>query len=421
MATDGFLSHRSDRSATSSYQRTEQISLSSSRGWGKQAAQRLNTKDQFKNDPLLRTLEGKIVVNFGDYKPWQRTNLSKFPRESTGKKRSSSRPLSGLTTASVGSGPAFAREESMKMPVRPFSAATSTACSTVCNHPWTKRPPPVDDAEEKRKQNLLAILKIQIKTRQKSIAEYENRKRELLLENMKVVDQMESSENQIHGDVKTLLQKYERFRGAMSTLNEKFGEDLVVTKKRLEETRMLVNKEIAELQLQLNVMDKKLMQKNEEMNILLNYKDKEYPAKALQIAKLKRQQEILASAFKEELEELQAVVDAEREKFSHQRKTVQREITTRVTEDTINAMGDDIKEMALQNMIMKKEVEIHRNEVKLLEANNTKLEAEIREMLDSQALNTQAQIFPEVFGKREKCTPDMELHLDIPTHDWLPI
>ena len=31
----------------------------------------------------------------------------------------------------------------------------------------------------------------------------------------------------------------------MSTLNEKFGEDLVVTKKRLEETRMLVNKELA--------------------------------------------------------------------------------------------------------------------------------------------------------------------------------
>lgn len=31
----------------------------------------------------------------------------------------------------------------------------------------------------------------------------------------------------------------------MSTLNEKFGEDLVVTKKRLEETRVLVNKELA--------------------------------------------------------------------------------------------------------------------------------------------------------------------------------
>lgn len=160
MATDGFLSHRSDGSATSSYQRAEQNSLSSSRGWGKQAAQRLNTKDQFKNDPLLRTLEGKIAVDFGDYKPWQRTTLSKFPRESTGKKRSSSRPVSRLTTVSVGSGPAFTREGTMKMPGRPFSAATSTACSTVCNHPWTKKPPPVDNAEEKRKQNLLSILKV---------------------------------------------------------------------------------------------------------------------------------------------------------------------------------------------------------------------------------------------------------------------
>jgi len=41
-------------------------------------------------------------------------------------------------------------------------------------------------------------------------------------------------------------------------------------------------------------------------------------------------------------------------------------------------MGTDIKEMALQNMIMKKEVEIHQNEVKLLETNNAKLESEIR-------------------------------------------
>jgi len=401
-------------------QRTEQNTLSSSRGWGKQAAQRLNTKDQFKNDPLLRTLEGKIAVNFGDYKPWQRTSLTKLPKESQVKKRSPSRPVSGITTVSVGSGPGFAREES-KIPARPFSAATSTACSTVCNHPWTKKPPPVDDAEEKRRQNALSILKIQIKTRQKSVAEYEKRKKELLLENMKITNHIESSENEIHGDVKTLLQKYERFRGAMATLSRKFSEDLFITKKRLEETRTLVNKEIADLQLQLDAMDKKLMQKNEEMNILLNYKDKEYPAKALQIAKLRRQREILESTFKEELEDLQAVVDAERDKFSQQGRTVQREITTQVTEDTINAMGDDIKEMALQNMIMKKEVEIHRNEVKLLETNNAKLEAEIREMLDSQALDTQAQIFPEVFGKREKCTPDMELHLDIPTHQWLPI
>lgn len=164
MATEGgFLSYRSDRSTVSRHQRTEEHGLSSSRGWGKQAAQRLNTKDQFKNDPLLRTLEGKIAVNFGDYnyKPWQRTTFSRVPKESQVKKKSPSRPVSGLTAMSVGSGPGLSSEEATKIVPRPFSAATSTACSTVCNHPWTKKAAPIDDAEEKRRQNLLPVLKVQ--------------------------------------------------------------------------------------------------------------------------------------------------------------------------------------------------------------------------------------------------------------------
>lgn len=37
-------------------------------------------------------------------------------------------------------------------------------------------------------------------------------------------------------------------------------------------------------------------------------------------------------SWQEELEELQAVVDAERDKFSQHRETVQREVTTKVTE-----------------------------------------------------------------------------------------
>lgn len=167
MATfDDFSSHRS---TVPDNQRTEHSALSGSRGWGKQAAQRLNTKDQFKNDPLLRTLEGKIAVNFGDYKPWQRTNFSRVLAKEAPRKRTTSRPLSGLTTASVGSGPGLTREESMKIGARPFSAATSTACSTVCNHPWTKKPPPVDNAEEKRKHNALAILKVSPDQRNNSL------------------------------------------------------------------------------------------------------------------------------------------------------------------------------------------------------------------------------------------------------------
>lgn len=37
-------------------------------------------------------------------------------------------------------------------------------------------------------------------------------------------------------------------------------------------------------------------------------------------------------SWQEELEELQAIVDAERDKFSQQRETVQQKVTTKVTE-----------------------------------------------------------------------------------------
>lgn len=40
----------------------------------------------------------------------------------------------------------------------------------------------------------------------------------------------------------------------------------------------------------------------------------------------------LISGLQEELDELQAVVDAERDKLSQQRETIQREMTTKVTE-----------------------------------------------------------------------------------------
>ena len=60
MATfDGSSSYRS---TVPDNQRTEHSALSGSRRWGKKAAQRLNTKKQFKNNLLLRTLEGNAPI-----------------------------------------------------------------------------------------------------------------------------------------------------------------------------------------------------------------------------------------------------------------------------------------------------------------------------------------------------------------------
>lgn len=171
------ISGRSDnKMAAEGIQRMKSLSssrydpkgYSDSSGWGKQAAQRLSNKDQFKNDPLLKTLEGKIAVNYGDYKPWQRTTSPRYgvkakPGQGPApSKRVRGRPASSRMSNSAASFRGFRRDDTVLVGPRPFSAATvQTACSSICAHPWiVKKPPPVDDAEERRKQSTISIMKV---------------------------------------------------------------------------------------------------------------------------------------------------------------------------------------------------------------------------------------------------------------------
>ena len=154
--------------------RFDQKVHSNAAGWGKKAAERLSNKEQFKNDPLLKTLEGKIAMNYGDYQPWQRTtNPRHMEKEAPAKapalsKIARGRPASSRMSNSARSLKGVRREDtllSMAGGARPYSAATvhstRTACSSVCAHPWiVKKPPPVDDADLRRRQNAISIMKV---------------------------------------------------------------------------------------------------------------------------------------------------------------------------------------------------------------------------------------------------------------------
>lgn len=84
-------------------------------------------------------------------------------------------------------------------------------------------------------------------------------------------------------------------------------------------------------------------------------------------------------------------------------------------------MHPSLKDMALQNMVMKKEIEMNKQVQEDLLHDNQLLEAEVERLLKDPKTNTRLQMFPEFFPTREKCTPDMDVILDIPTQEWLPI
>ena len=163
MSSNKWSSSSSQKKSRGSFGRDSNSSASG--GWGKQATKRFNASEVFKNDPLLKSLEGKIAVGFGDYRPWQRTSLPRnaLPVKATASKttrKESSRPISSRMTRSSYS--AGGTSKGGLENERQLSAASiHTQCSSVCLHPWLKKPvlTPTFGVDKKR-QKIISIIRV---------------------------------------------------------------------------------------------------------------------------------------------------------------------------------------------------------------------------------------------------------------------
>ena len=99
-------------------------------------------------------------------------------------------------------------------------------------------------------------------------------------------------------------------------------------------------------------VDDKLQAQHAELKVLLSYKDKEYPVKAIKISNLQKEIENLRIANREEMEELEHIVNTEFTKHEKTRIQLTNKITRNVTETAVDMMHmmSSLKDMALQNM-----------------------------------------------------------------------
>lgn len=77
--------------------------------------------------------------------------------------------------------------------------------------------------------------------------------------------------------------------------------------------------------------------------------------------------------------------------------------------------------MATQNQVMQSEIQYHEEQIKQLSEDNEKMRCEVEALLAHPKTNVRMQLFPELFKYNTKCTPDMDIVLDIPTVETLPI
>ncbi|XP_052063520.1 uncharacterized protein C20orf96-like [Mytilus californianus] len=344
-------------------------------------------------DDLMKTLDSKL--EFADYEQWTRRSK---PSKTLVKPDASKSFLVGLRAKSA--------EPSKGIHVPTYREKKEAAKQAELDKGRTER---------------IKILELRIKTRKRTNEEYKKRSFELLNENIKIRCAVETEEHGTLDDVKALLRRYEKYRGGISTLNTNFSREHKETKDELQQTKQRTQMILSALEEKVDALDRKLKNKQEELHTLLNYKDKEYPVKAMRIATLQKEIQSLKISNQEDQEDLEHIIYTELSKYEKDRSKRSQAITKEITEKAISMMHPSLKDMALQNMVMSKEIEIHRKNQEQLKQENRQIEEEVQRLLRDPKTNTRYQMFPEFFPQREKCTPDMDVILDIPTQQWLPI
>ncbi|XP_064640391.1 uncharacterized protein C20orf96-like isoform X2 [Lineus longissimus] len=368
-------------------------------GWGRRAAARID-KTQTADEELLKSLGEQIDI---DYTQWQRTSQPEVIVQPRPPRLKLTRPKADFSSSAV-----------------KLDGDATQSFSHICRHIYTRNKFEAPD-KDVGKADRMRMLRMKIQAKRNALADFKKREIELVRLNRSIKNDIETDESLVHDKVKHLLRKYEKFRGGVSTLNVKFNQDLDEVIADFKATSERVTGELEGLQASVQSLDDQLKVQQEQLKILLNYKDKEYPVKAIQINELQKKIQQLKVENEDEEDELEHIIGTELGKIHKERKKVREDITSKVTEVSIGKMHQSLKDMALQNMVMEKEIEFHTNQIKELKAINRHLEKTVEAARNDPKTNVRVQLFPELFPNRPKCTPDMELVLDIPMQEWLPI
>ncbi|XP_067904957.1 uncharacterized protein C20orf96 homolog isoform X4 [Heterodontus francisci] len=249
-----------------------------------------------------------------------------------------------------------------------FRLSTDLSNSNKCNHPWHKRIVlREDDPCYVEMQNKIAILK-------KGISGVHEWKR----------------------------QEIEAAKNDLNDTEEKVGQRSGVLHRQLEE----VNTRIRNAQ--------------GELSMLKDFRDKEYPIYALRIAELQREIGNLPQIHQAELDDVKQLTLVEKKKLEGALMEKEQEILQKIAEEQFRSIPPGLQELMFHNTVMKKEIEVHKELNKNMERNNLALQQKLLHLLKAKR-DCREEIFADILKKQPKCTPDMDVVLNIPREECLPI
>lgn len=281
-------------------------------------------------------------------------------------------------------------------------------------------PPKVSESKQMKEKKEL-ILQIKVAAAYKALTQLKQRERHQLEIRPRLCEEIDKNENDTWINANMMLRKYERLKSGILRIHKTFQKDFDNEQKELFNMKEATESKIKDIEKELSILDSLLQTQNIEYTELLNYKHQQYPMKALIIENLEKDIEDIKVTNEMKEKEIEHVISCNMARCRQRWNKKEDNIAKLISKKSFDLMPLSIKQMLVENTIMKKEINFLLKANEELEKRVKSLTDEIKQLSRDPLSNYRSQIFPEFFPKETKCNPDFDIVLDIPHQTFIPI
>ncbi|XP_023379030.1 uncharacterized protein C20orf96 homolog isoform X4 [Pteropus vampyrus] len=208
-------------------------------------------------------------------------------------------------------------------------------------------------------------------------------------------------------------------RTISNTLEYSNRKTLQQMKCELQEWEEKQESKISYLEQQVKQLNAKIKKTHEEVSFLNTYMDHEYPVKSVQIASLVRQLQQVKDSQQDELDDLDEMCKMVLRSLSDQIQMKKKMLLNTLVEKTQKPRQMALLQKTWESENMVKNMDKFRKFINQFEEEVPILRAKVKQ-LQVQTQEPREIVFADVLLRRPKCTPDMDVILDIPVEELLP-
>ncbi|XP_011815738.1 PREDICTED: uncharacterized protein C20orf96 homolog isoform X1 [Colobus angolensis palliatus] len=268
-------------------------------------------------------------------------------------------------------------------------------------------------------QAKIRLMKMMLRNGRTALRELQSHEDFLTKLNEELIETIQDMENSTTLNVRALLQQQDILATIIDILEYSNKKRLQQLKSELQEWEEKKKCKMSYLEQQAEQLNAKIEKTQEEVNFLSTYMDHEYSIKSVQISTLVRQLQQDKDSQQDELDDLSEMCRKVLESLSDKIQKKEKKILSSVVAETQRPYEEALLQKMWESQDFLKCMQRFREFIDQFEENMPVLRAEVEE-LQAQTQEPREVVFEDVLLRRPKCTPDMDVVLNIPVEEPLP-